>query len=113
MGRGPECEVRVANAYLSRVHFTIVVKDDQFAVQPMHRHTAHSSGSGGVLGTFVNDEHALAARPIGAGDRISPAPDPLPQRPVFTIGETVNPVPPGTQLPAPANKGCLASLFGL
>ncbi|MEL6346354.1 MAG: FHA domain-containing protein [Myxococcota bacterium] len=112
VGRSPECEVRVANAFLSRVHFTIVASGDGFAVTSNHRHTARGGGStGAVLGTYLNDEKVLGTRMLKPGDRLSPVAEPTAEHPIFEIGPTVDPLPPGTDS-RPKRKGFFASLFG-
>ena len=112
VGRGPNCEVRLPNPYLSREHFSFVATEAGWSVKSNFTHTAAGSGGmGAVLGTYVNDEKAMGLKPVQPGDRISPKSEPGPEHPVFEIGETVDPLSPGTAI-APAPKGCLASLFG-
>lgn len=100
VGRLAEADVRVMSPYLSRIHFIIRRTADGFEVESQHQVTASSSGTGGILGTYVNKELVAGSRPIKAGDRISPKPDPGPDDLVFEVGPTQSPTP-ADQLPKP------------
>lgn len=112
VGRAHDCDVRVASAFLSRVHFSFAATPEGFVVASKHRHNAGSRVVGVPLGVYVNDERVHGKQPVKAGDILSTAPDPAPNQPVFHIGPTVQPVPAGSIVPGSENKGCLAALFG-
>lgn len=113
VGRGHDCDVRVMNASLSRVHFAFEATDDGFLVVSQHRHgTGHRNTTGVPLGVYLNGEIVPGKRPVTAGDVLSTAPDPGPTQPTFDIGPTDTPVTPGTLVPAEKPRGCWALLFG-
>ncbi|RLB65281.1 MAG: hypothetical protein DRI90_02455 [Deltaproteobacteria bacterium] len=112
VGRLPECDIRVASAFLSRVHFIVRWEGDTLVVVSQHKLTASgSTGIGRVLGTYVNKQLVVGTRPITIGDRISPMPEPGPSDPVFIVGLTQSPTP-AEQLPA-APKGMSGMLVGV
>lgn len=112
VGRGPDCDVRVANASLSRVHFIFEAHGDGFEVVSQHRHGAGHRTTGVPLGVYLNGERVPGKRPVAAGDVLSTSPDPGPGQPTFHIGLSEHPVPPRSLVPAEKPKGCLALIFG-
>lgn len=98
VGRSPECEVRVASALLSRVHFSVRREGEQVVVSSTHRRTATNASAGVVLGTYVAGQRVEGSRTVAPGERIAPTAEPREGDPVFVVGPTQSPTP-ADQLP--------------
>ncbi len=60
IGRGPACDLRVEDAYVSNVHARIFPREGGWYVEDL----------GSTNGTFVNEERIAAPAPVRAGDRV-------------------------------------------
>jgi pSer/pThr/pTyr-binding forkhead associated (FHA) protein len=60
IGRGPACDLRLEDAYVSNVHARIFPRGDGWYVEDL----------GSTNGTFVNEERIAAPAPVRAGDRV-------------------------------------------
>ena len=60
IGRGPACDLRLEDAYVSNVHARIFPREGGWYVEDL----------GSTNGTFVNEERIAAPAPVRAGDRV-------------------------------------------
>jgi hypothetical protein len=100
VGRLGECEVRVASAFLSRVHFVVRREGEGHVVVSQHPAQASTAGQRRRPGTYVNGSLLEGTRELAEGDVISPMAEPGPRDPTFRFAPTVSPTP-ADQLPQP------------
>jgi pSer/pThr/pTyr-binding forkhead associated (FHA) protein len=60
IGRGPECELRVDDAYASQQHARLFAKNNSWFVEDL----------GSTNGTFVNDQKLAAPAMLQPGDKV-------------------------------------------